>query len=114
MLLLLLSVYDFVAVKKTKHMIRMAEDVISQEGPQLIRFSSEGDEILIGLADIIFPSALFVSVYLTEGIWVSVLTSIATVIGLIILFKGPIDEGMPAIPFVSLGIAGYLIGILVI
>jgi len=112
-LLLLLSIYDFVAVKKTKHMIRMAEDVIKEKGPQLLSFSSGNDEIIIGLADIIFPSALFVSVYLNDGIYIAILTSLASIVGLIVLFKGPVDEGMPAIPFVSLGIVGYIIGILV-
>jgi len=114
MLLLLLSIYDFVAVKKTKHMIRMAEDVIKEKGPQLLTFSSKDEEIVIGLADIIFPSALFVSVYIYEGLAVSLLTSLASIIGLILMFRRPLDEGMPAIPFISLGIVGYLIGILIL
>lgn len=114
MLLLLLSVYDFVAVKKTKHMIRMAEDVIKEKGPQLLRFSSRDEEIVIGLADIIFPSALFVSVYINEGFVVAILTSVASIIGLVLMFRKPLDEGMPAIPFISLGIVGYLIGIFIL
>jgi presenilin-like A22 family membrane protease len=113
-LLLLLSVYDFIAVKKTKHMIRMAEDVIREKGPQLLSFSSGKDEIIIGLADIIFPSALFVSVYLNDGILIAIMTSIASIIGLILLFNGPIEEGMPAIPFISLGIVGYLLGVIIL
>ncbi|HPR41673.1 MAG TPA: presenilin family intramembrane aspartyl protease [Candidatus Methanofastidiosa archaeon] len=113
-LLLLLSAYDFIAVKKTKHMITMAEDVMSERGPQLLSFSSDKDEIIIGMADIIFPSALFVSVFLEEGAIVAAMTSIASIIGLMVLFKGPMEEGMPAIPFVSLGIVGYLVGLALI
>ncbi|MBN1785991.1 MAG: hypothetical protein JW825_03225 [Candidatus Methanofastidiosa archaeon] len=114
LLLVLLSIYDFIAVKKTKHMISMAEDVLKKKGPQLLSFSSPTDEIIIGIADIIFPSALFVSVYISEGMPVAIATSFASIVGLMLLFKGPINEGMPAIPFVSLGIVGYIVGILLI
>ncbi|MHC1604652.1 MAG: presenilin family intramembrane aspartyl protease [Candidatus Methanofastidiosia archaeon] len=111
-LLVLLSIYDFIAVKKTKHMLVLAEDVIKRGGPQIISFAGEDEKIVIGLGDIIFPSALFVSAFVSNGIMTAVLTSITSIAGLMLLFRASMGEGMPAIPFVSLGIAGYIAGII--
>jgi presenilin-like A22 family membrane protease len=113
-LLALLSLYDFIAVKKTKHMLVLAEDVIKRKGPQILTFESGNEKIMIGLADLIFPSALFVSAYLDATAAVAALTGIGSVAGMILLLKSPMDEGMPAIPFVSLGGVGYIIGILLL
>ncbi len=111
-LLVLLSVYDFIAVRKTKHMLVLAEDVVEQKGPQILTFQSIDEKIIIGMADIIFPSALFVSAFLNANIQTALLTSIFSITGIIFMFKTMKSEGMPAIPFVSLGIIGYAIGIL--
>ncbi|HHN81345.1 MAG TPA: hypothetical protein ENN11_01835 [Methanomicrobia archaeon] len=113
-LLALLSLYDFIAVKKTKHMLVLAEDVIKRKGPQILTFESGKEKIMIGLADLIFPSALFVSAYLDSTAAIAALTGIGSVAGMILLLNSPMDEGMPAIPFVSLGGVGYIVGVLLL
>ena len=111
-LLMLLSVYDIIAVKKTGYMKRLAEDVIENRGPQMVTFSSRADEVSIGLADIIFPCAFAVSAAISASIYVGIAAILLSMAGLWIMFSRPSKEGMPALPYGSLGVAAYLLSLL--
>jgi presenilin-like A22 family membrane protease len=138
LLLLLLAVYDAIAVYRTKHMITLAEGVLSQRAPILFvvprrrgySFIQEGVTIgseeergafIIGMGDLIMPSILVVSaqVFLKAGggfLSAPVLGAMAgSVAGLLFLLravgKGKPQAGLP--PLNAGTIAGFLLGCLV-
>ncbi|MDD1655970.1 MAG: hypothetical protein LUO87_01155 [Methanomicrobiales archaeon] len=136
-LLLLLAAYDAIAVYRTKHMITLAEGVLSQRAPILFvvprrrgySFIQEGVAIgeeergafIIGMGDLIMPSILVVSaqVFLKGGggfFTAPVLGAMAgSVAGLLFLLravgKGKPQAGLP--PLNAGTIAGFLLGCLV-
>jgi len=138
LLLLLLAAYDAIAVYRTKHMITLAEGVLSQRAPILFvvprrrgySFIKEGVAIgseeergafIIGMGDLIMPSILVVSaqVFLQGGgglLSAPVLGAMAgSVAGLLFLLravgKGKPQAGLP--PLNAGTIAGFLLGCLV-
>jgi presenilin-like A22 family membrane protease len=136
-LLLLLAAYDAIAVYRTKHMITLAEGVLSQRAPILFvvprrrgySFIKEGVAIeeeergafIIGMGDLIMPSILVVSaqVFLKSGgalFTAPVLGAMAgSLAGLLFLLravgKGKPQAGLP--PLNAGTIAGFLLGCLV-
>ena len=108
-LMILLSLYDIISVKKTKHMITLADDVMEKGGSQVFRAKLGEETIVIGAADIIFPNLLVISVYYNYDLIYSLLTSLFSLIGLLLVTKFYNREGVPAMPFASLGILGFLI-----
>ncbi|MDD1653304.1 MAG: hypothetical protein LUQ64_02025 [Methanomicrobiales archaeon] len=138
-LLVLLAVYDAIAVYRTKHMITLADGVLSQRAPILFvvprrrgySFIEEGVAIgdesqergafIIGMGDLIMPSILVVSaqVFLDSGgatFTAPVLGAMAgSVAGLLYLLravgKGKPQAGLP--PLNGATIAGFLLGCLV-
>ena len=138
-LLALLAAYDAIAVYRTKHMITLAEGVLSERAPILFvvprrrdySFIQEGVAIgdeaqergafIIGMGDLIMPSILVVSalVFLDSG--GAVFTApvvgamLGSVAGLLFLLravgKGKPQAGLP--PLNGGAIAGFLLGCLI-
>lgn len=118
--LVLLSLYDVVAVRKTKHMQVIAEDVREKESSLLFTMDTKEETFVLGSADIILPSILMVSVFLhyslMEGLSEieallfpflgAILCSLFALVGLLIATR---QREAPAIPYASLGILGFLI-----
>jgi presenilin-like A22 family membrane protease len=136
-LLVLLAIYDAISVYRTKHMITLAEGVLSQRAPILFvvprrrgySFIKEGVAIgdeergafIIGMGDLIMPSILVVSaqVFLEGGgglFTAPVLGAMAgSLAGLLVLLravgKGKPQAGLP--PLNAGTIAGFLLGCLI-
>jgi presenilin-like A22 family membrane protease len=106
-LMILLSIYDIISVYKTKHMITLAEDAVEQGGSQIFRDDVGGETIILGAADIIFPNLLIVSVYYNYNFISYLITSIFALGGLLLATRFYEKEGVPAMPFASLGVLGF-------
>ncbi|MEA1994482.1 MAG: presenilin family intramembrane aspartyl protease [Euryarchaeota archaeon] len=110
-LMILLSVYDIISVYKTKHMITLAEDVMKREGSQVFKGKIGDETIAIGAADIIFPNLLIISVYYNYNFVSYLLTAGLSLVGLLLVTQFYTEEGIPAMPFVSLGVIGFTIAL---
>jgi presenilin-like A22 family membrane protease len=135
-LLVVLMIYDFISVYKTRHMITLAEGVVDLKSPILfivpkkrgysyiregVGSIGEGERsaLVIGMGDLIMPSILVVSanVFLdTARIGFITIPSLGAMIGsvigltllLTIVGKGKPQAGLP--PINGGAIAGFLIG----
>ena len=130
LLLILLAVYDAIAVYHTKHMITLAEGVMDLRLPILFivpkhrNYSfrtetfekEERDAFFMGLGDAVMPAILVVSAYFFTG---SLTPAICTIIGSLIGFtvlmsfvlKGKPQAGLP---FLNTGaVIGYVVGALI-
>jgi len=129
LLLILFSIYDIFAVYKTKHMVKMAQEMIKEKalfgivaGRKLSDFKrgiSEikpgGDFIILGAGDIVFP-LIFSVACLKEGFFLSFSVAffalLGVIINLIFLFSQKERKPIPALPLISFfAIIGYLIGL---
>jgi len=130
-LLILFSIYDFIAVYKTKHMVKMAKDMlktgsilgliiplkISELKSRLEKVKPGGSFLVLGGGDVVFPLLLVASV-VQDGFLNSFIISIFALIGLFAslwLFasqktKSPVPA-LPPIAFFS--IIGYLLTMLI-
>ena len=108
--LVLLSVYDVLAVRKTKHMQVIAEDVYQKGGSQIFTFDTKEETFVLGAADIILPSTLVVSAYFNYTIVEAVFASVFALAGLLFATR---QQEAPALPYASLGIVGFVIGHLI-
>lgn len=126
-LLLIFSIYDFVAVYKTKHMVKMAKEMIAQRAilgivvPQKIadfpvplkEVKAGGKFLILGAGDIVFPLILAVSL-VPQGIFNVLLVALFSLLGLwvsfLIFISKKIRTPIPALPPIALfAIIGYLI-----
>lgn len=142
-LLVLLMVYDYISVKRSKHMLTLADGVMHQKMPIMfvmpkklsysyrktgITISDETKDkgaYMLGMGDIIFPSILIVSaeVYASAGCAISIFgvalpafcTIIGSVIGLIcVLVLVNKGKPQPGLPLINgCSIAGFLMGCLI-
>lgn len=130
--MMILSVYDFVSVFITKHMVNLAKAVTERpmaftiaaphkfKEAKYIPIKNAKKKIHIfqlGLGDIIIPLMFSVSILNKFTIFHSLITMIGSLIGLLFLTfyitKKP--QALPALPFVCTGaLAGYLISIFVL
>lgn len=108
--LVLLSVYDVLAVRKTKHMQVIAEDVYQRGGSQIFTFDTKEETFVLGAADIILPSTLVVSAYFNHTVVEAVFASVFALVGLLLATR---QQEAPALPYASLGIVGFVIGRLI-
>jgi presenilin-like A22 family membrane protease len=141
-LLLALSIYDYVAVLRTKFMVKFAKKVMSVQLPAAItlpydRKSSlihdgidfgevserrERGFMILGTGDLIFPTVLAVSVAsyssMTNGIFVGacIIVSYITMMYTMYYSKyAPEIQALPGLPFLCTGaIIGYIITIAVL
>lgn len=125
-LLCIIGIYDFVAVRITKHMIPMAMTFDSLNLALLISFSrkvSDGiySTLKLGGGDLIFPAALsaalviqFHSFFTTLGVLCLTVGSALALLYLTLKIRQT-QKGYPAIPYliggIGLGAAAFLIGV---
>jgi len=126
-LLVIFSIYDFIAVYKTKHMVEMARGMIESRAilglvipPDLSAFKENlgqvkpgGRFMVLGGGDIMFP-LLFCSSLVSSGVFNSLIVALFSLIGLLADFLFFISQkqkkAIPALPLIALfSIIGYLI-----
>ena len=140
LLLVLLAVYDFISVYKTKHMVRLAEGVMDlklpimfvvprrwgyqyRQAPGKIEPGQEREAYFMGLGDAVMPSMLAVSAnaFLTApGIWFINFPALGAMIGTLISYGvlmyivTTVKKPQAGLPFLCTGaIVGFLIGCVV-
>jgi len=124
LLLIILAVYDAIAVYKTKHMVSLAESVIELRLPilfvlprkwsfSLLRGDAMEDGFFMGLGDAIIPSVLVVSSFVTYELATPTLGAlVGTLAGYAVLSRIA-GRGKPhaGLPFLNSGaILGFAIG----
>ena len=133
-LLMIFSIYDFIAVYKTKHMVLMAKEMIDKKVilgfiiPKDYRYFKEklaqvkqgSNFMILGGGDVVFPSLLAVSV-VPSGLGKALVVVLFSLIGSFLTYclfasqnqKGVIPEPIPALPPVALcAIIGYFVTLL--
>lgn len=131
-LLFLFSVYDFIAVYKTKHMIRMAKDMMesgvilallvpqktSDLTANLKQEQLGGRFLVLGGGDVAFP-LIFASSLIPFGISNALIVALFSLIGLTMVFlmltNQKTRQPLPALPPIALfSIIGYLLTLVVL
>jgi len=127
LLLLVLSFYDFIAVYKTKHMVKMAGSMLKSGAimgiivPQKLKDFTAGINqvkpggkfMVLGGGDIIFPLIFSVSM-LETGFFPALIVALFSILGLIVslmifMFQKE-NKPIPALPPIALfSIIGYII-----
>ncbi len=131
LILIIVSVYDYVAVYKTKHMVRMAKAMISGRAifamifPEKVEgFKEHLDKahpgegfMMLGAGDFVFPLIMASSAFFLNSLapWLVLGFSL---LGLLIMhfifFSQKIRQPMPALPpLVAFSIIGFIIAVLV-
>jgi presenilin-like A22 family membrane protease len=129
-LLAALSLYDFISVYMTKHMVSMAEGVIDLSLPVLLIFpdnpgefrleerggSGEPSAFFLGLGDVVLPSGYVVSLSVFSDPRIALFAAVGTVIGTIALLIATMKTRASAgLPFLcSFAILFSLIGYVLI
>jgi presenilin-like A22 family membrane protease len=130
-LLVIFSIYDFIAVYKTKHMVKMAKEMMESKAilaiviPQnifgfresLTRAQPGGQFLILGGGDIVFPLILCVSL-IPFGILKSSIVALFSLIGLFASFWFFISQKtrqpIPALPPIALfSIIGFFITLII-
>jgi len=130
-LLIIFSIYDFIAVYKTKHMIKMAKEMIEAGAilalivpPKISNFLVDlreikpgGKFLILGGGDIAFPLLFCVSL-VSEGILNSLIVAIFALFGLAVSFwffiSQKVRQPIPALPPIAFcSIIGYLITLII-
>lgn len=136
-ILLVLSIYDFIAVFKTKHMVSMFKDMLKKGVPMAIvvpeqagGFAANVQKVshqklretdkkvlMLGTGDLAFPALFAVAAYAASGIMVAAAIIIGSMIGLVFnhyLLTIKKYRVIPALPFIALfSVIGYFIAILI-
>jgi len=130
-LLIIFSIYDFIAVYKTKHMVKMAKEMIENKAilalviPQtpygfkenLGEIKLGGQFLILGGGDVIFPLLLSASL-ISQGVVDSFIVAIFAVVGLSVSFyifsSQKFRQAIPALPPIALfSIIGFLITLII-
>ena len=130
-LLVIFSIYDFIAVYKTKHMVKMAKEMIENRAilalviPQTLYGFKEnlgeiklgGQFLILGGGDVIFPLLLSTSL-ISQGVINSFIVAIFAVVGLSVSFyifsSQKFRQAIPALPPIALfSIIGFLITLII-
>jgi len=131
LLLAIFSVYDFIAVYKTKHMVKMAQEMVESKAilgfiiPQKVsgfkgnlkELKIGGSNLILGGGDIAFPLLFCVSL-LNRNLLSSLIVAVFSIIGLFfsfLIFKFQKErKPIPALPPIALfSILGYLITLII-
>ncbi|GAH26624.1 unnamed protein product, partial [marine sediment metagenome] len=127
LLLIIFSIYDFIAVYKTKHMVRIAKEMIESKAilalvvpPNILglresleKIKPGGKLLILGGGDIVFPLLLCASL-VPFGILNSLIVAVFALIGLLVgflffLFQ-KVRQPIPALPPIAFfSIIGFLI-----
>jgi presenilin-like A22 family membrane protease len=128
LILIILSIYDFIAVYKTKHMVKMAKDMIEAgtilglvfpfESSGFLKSTKEikpgeGKFLILGGGDVALPLIFSVSL-LKFGILKSFIVALFSLLGLFVNFLFFLTQkerkAIPALPLIALfSIIGYFI-----
>ncbi len=122
LLLIILAIYDLISVHKTKHMVKLAETVVTKNLPLLViipkkikysylksRFLDK-DAVYMGLGDIIIPGILISASYIEKGLIGFLSTLIGAMLGFSLLMKLISKSPQPGLPYLNGGvIISYLI-----
>lgn len=126
LLLVIFSIYDFIAVYKTKHMVKMAKAMVEAGSivgliiPSRIKDFTEdvnqvqpgGKFLVLGGGDIVFPLILCVSFIpdLRSALVVALFSTLGLGLSFWVFASQKIKKPIPALPPVSAGaIMGYLV-----
>ena len=102
--LIILAVYDYIAVYKTKHMVSLADRVIENKLPVLfvipkkkgysykkekgLKKEGKREAMFMGYGDVIIPGVLIISSYVyLESLLIGISTMLGAMCGMLILFK---------------------------
>lgn len=126
-LLIFFSVYDYIAVYKTKHMVKMAREMLEQQAILALVVPSEisgfwaslaeirpgGKFLILGGGDVVFPLLFSVSL-MPAGILNSIIIAIFSLIGLFFSFyifiRQEVRQPIPALPpIAAFSLLGYSI-----
>jgi len=126
-LLIIFSIYDFIAVYKTKHMVKMAKEMIESRAilaliipknilgfrESLEKIEPGGKFLILGGGDVIFPllfSASLVPVSILNSLIVAIFSLVGLFIGFYIFTRQKIRQPIPALPPIAFfSIFGFLI-----
>lgn len=113
-LLVVISVYDIIAVWKTKHMVKMAEFQSETKIFAGLLIPYKKTRAVLGGGDIGFPLMFAGVVMKTSNMLNGVIVSLFAALGLFLLFyMAKKEKFYPAMPFVTAGcVIGYLITLL--
>lgn len=128
-LLLFFSIYDIVAVYKTKHMVKMAKEMMEHQAilalivPKKLEGFKENTEkiipgenfLILGGGDLAFPAIFSLSLY-QRGVWTSIIVVAFSLVGFfannLILFSQKERKAIPALPLIALfSLIGFLMTI---
>ncbi len=126
LLMIMLAVYDAIAVYKTKHMVSLAESIVDLRVPilfvlprkrkfSLLKNGDMDEAFYMGLGDAIIPSILVVSAFVT---YPSAAPALGTIIGILVGYtaltrlagRGTPHAGLPLLN--SGAIIGFVVGLL--
>lgn len=129
-LLIFMSVYDYIAVYKTKHMVKMAKAMIAGRAifamiypERLSGFKSHLNEAhpgegftMLGTGDFVFPIIMATSVYAVSALaaWTVLTTSLAGLLLMHLMFSlQKVRRPMPALPpLAAFAILGFILAII--
>ena len=111
-LLILISIYDAIAVWKTKHMVKMAKfHAKAKMFAGLLVPYGKNKTALLGGGDVGFTLLFSAVVFIKLGLVAAIVTSLVTTLALFLLFiYSKKDRFYPAMPFLS---AGCFLGLLI-
>lgn len=115
MLIIVMAVYDYVAVFVTKHMVELARG--AQDGINMMFVIPVEDRAMgLGAGDIALPTAFIISVFAEKGISHAIPTAMGGLMGIIWIFYYILDKRditLPALPPIVCGlILGYALSLL--
>lgn len=129
--LIIFSIYDFIAVYKTKHMVAMAKEMVEHKAilafivpPKMSDFKGNiaevkpgGKFLILGGGDIAFPLMLCSSL-ISKNVFSSLIVAIFSIIGFLFSFFIFVNQKerkpIPALPPIALfSILGYLITLII-
>jgi presenilin-like A22 family membrane protease len=126
-LLVIFSIYDFIAVYKTKHMVKMAKEMIESKAILALIIPSSfrdfrgslgevkpgGKFLVLGGGDVVFPllfSASLVSISILDSLIVAIFSLIGLFVGFLFFTKQKERKPIPALPPIAFfSIIGFLI-----
>ncbi len=130
--IIILSIYDFISVFITKHMVRLAKIVTEKptaftiaaphkfKKPVYIPFKKTKKKVHVfqlGVGDMVIPLMFSVSLLSKFSILNSIITMIGSLIALFFLITFTIKKPqvLPALPFITLGtLSGFLLSLMIL
>lgn len=102
-LLVLISVYDYIAVRKSKHMVKMANFQAKSKAFAGLLIPYEGRAAILGGGDIAFPLFFAGVMYKSYGMQAFLVPIFAGLALSYLLFKTEKGKFYPAMPYITVG-----------